>query len=417
MTTPLPNPLLQAHRQAEAEFQTWAELEIVETFGEPQAEYAAIHKSAGLTDLPQRGILELTGNDRLPFLNNLLTNQTWDKSTKKALQPGNGIYAFMLNLRGRIVADMNVLELGERTFLEMDARLVQPLARVLDKYLFAEQVKVTNRVGQLHEIALHGPSAAEVLGVSLERPLQSAQVKLFDSDVIVWRDDPTGFPGYHVIVATESARTIWMNLISKWGGGAAAAAAATAAAPPNQTRPRPLRPIGWAAFNATRIEAGQPIFGIDFDGAPIASALPGKREEPSETAGAGALPAETGLLHRAVSFTKGCYLGQEIVARMDARKQIARQVVGLRMESAALPIAGAQVFDDEQGETPVGVITSSTISPVLSNAAICLAMLKRPHFTMGTKVRIPAEGAIHLATVAQTPFVTPSEPALRPSPA
>src|SRR5262245_14982709 len=127
MAERFPNPLADVHRQAQAEFQDWAGIEIVQTFGEPQAEYAAIRKAAGMMDLPQRGILELTGNDRLPFLNNLLTNQTWDKSKKSGLGAGQSVYAFLLNLRGRVVADMNVLELGDRTLLEMDARFVEPV--------------------------------------------------------------------------------------------------------------------------------------------------------------------------------------------------------------------------------------------------------------------------------------------------
>src|ERR1041385_8126806 len=120
-----PNPLLALHKQNEdgAEFQPYGEsLEIVSTFGQPQAEYSAIRKAAALMDLPQRAVLELTGKDRLAFLNNLLTNQTWDKAAKRGLEPGAGVYAFFLNLKGRIVADMNVLELpsGQRTLLEMD---------------------------------------------------------------------------------------------------------------------------------------------------------------------------------------------------------------------------------------------------------------------------------------------------------
>src|SRR6266436_3066469 len=114
MPGPIRNPLLDLHRQAQAEFQPYGELEIVSTFGEPQAEYSAIRKSAGLMDLPQRGIIELTGKDRLPFLNNLLTNQTWDKQTKSGLSAGKSIYAFLLNAKsGRVVTDVNMLELGE----------------------------------------------------------------------------------------------------------------------------------------------------------------------------------------------------------------------------------------------------------------------------------------------------------------
>src|SRR5688572_13276360 len=118
LTLELPNPLLELHRSAGAELQAYDRLEIVSTFGEPQAEYAAIRKGSALLDEPYRGVLELTGKDRHSFLNNLLTNQTWDKARKAGLAAGEGVYAFFLNLKGRIVADMNVLERGDRTLLE-----------------------------------------------------------------------------------------------------------------------------------------------------------------------------------------------------------------------------------------------------------------------------------------------------------
>src|SRR5436309_15292680 len=114
MSDVLPNPLHALHAQAEAEFQAYEQLEIVSTFGQPEAEYAAIRKSAAIMDLPQRGILEVTGKDRLEFLNNLITNQTWDAKTKTGLPAGTGVYTYFLNLKGRIVADTNVLEVGDR---------------------------------------------------------------------------------------------------------------------------------------------------------------------------------------------------------------------------------------------------------------------------------------------------------------
>jgi folate-binding protein YgfZ len=168
---------------------------------------------------------------------------------------------------------------------------------------------------------------------------------------------------------------------------------------------RQLRPVGWAAFNATRIEGGRPLFGIDFDGAPLPTAMPGKREEPPADAPLGALPAETGMFDRAVSVTKGCYLGQEIVARMHARNQVARQVVGLRLESDLLPMSGSQIFDDQSNT--IGLITSSTVSPVLSNVAICLATVKKSHIAAGSRVKVPAEGAIRDAEVVPLPFLNP----------
>src|SRR3954465_10395855 len=143
-------------------------------------------------DLPQCGVLELTGKDRLPFLNNLLTNQTWDKATKSGLAAGQGVYAYYLNAKGRIVADMNVVEGGDgRTLLEMDGRMVETVRAAFDKYLFVEQVKMTSCVGTLHEMALLGPRAAEVLMLEKDLPpLSSAAVRVFETDVVVFRDDP-----------------------------------------------------------------------------------------------------------------------------------------------------------------------------------------------------------------------------------
>ncbi len=371
-----PNVLIDLHRQAEAETQAYGDVEIVSTFGAPEAEYAALRKACGLIDLPQRGILEIVGKDRLPFLNNLISNQVWDKQAKQPIEAGRGVYAFLLDARsGKILSDLNILERGDRTFLELEVRMVEPVRVALDKYLFAEKVDIRSRVGELHEMALHGPGARELLvsagGFADLKPLESASAALFEIPVTIWRDDVTGAPGYQLIVATGDAARLWSSLVEKFGQA-------------TQLGKRLLRPIGWAAFNATRIEAGRALFGIDFDSS--------------------ILPAETGdLLGRAVSFTKGCYPGQEIVARMHARQQVAKKIVGIKMESDALPIAGTKIFDVNQNE--IGGITSSTISPILSNVALCLGILKRPHFGAGTAVNIPAEGEMRKGTVVEVPFL------------
>jgi folate-binding protein YgfZ len=377
MAEALPNPLHQLHQQAQAEFQPYGDVEVVSTFGEPQAEYAAIRKGCGLMDLPQRGSLELTGKDRHKFLNNLLTNQTWDKDAKTGMAAGKGAYAFFLNTKGRVVTDMNVLELGESTWLEMDARMVGPLRGMLDKYLFAEQVKMVSRVAELHEIALHGPGATGILGRVIGRdvaglaPLESVRASVFEQDVVVWRDDPAGVPGFHLVTNGQGMAKVWMGLVTQFAASA-------------EIGKRELRPVGWAAYNATRIEGGRAMFGIDFDES--------------------ILPAETGAaFDRAVSLTKGCYLGQEIVARMHARGQVAKKLVGIRMEGEALPVAGVKIFDPQQNE--VGGVTSSTISPVLSNVAVCLGYVKRPLFEVGTELLVPAEGQMRRGKVVELPFV------------
>jgi folate-binding protein YgfZ len=352
-------PLDFLHRQTTAEFQRYADIEIVTTFGNMPAEYSAIRKGAGRMNRPQRAILELTGPDRLDFLNRLLTNQTYDKAVKIGLAAGKGVYAFLLNSKGRIASDVNVLELGDRTWLELDRRLLESTRQTLDKYLIGDNATLSSRAGELHEIGIYGPKAPAALNLPEMGQLDSTRLTIAGAEAVVFRDDICGSPGFHLIVPTSSAAAVWNSL--------------------------ELRPVGWAAFNTARIEAGRPLMGIDFDDT--------------------ILPAEIGpvQLARGVSFTKGCYLGQEIVARMHARGQIAKQLVGIRMEGDALPVAGSQIYD--AAANAIGGITSSTISPVLSNAAICLGYVKKAFIAAGTELSIPAEGAMRKGRVQELGFL------------
>jgi folate-binding protein YgfZ len=330
-------------------------------------------------------VLELTGRDRLVFLNNLLTNQTWDKSSKHGLDPGKGVYAYFLNPKGRIVADMNVLEREERTLLETDARMVDVLGRAFEKFVFTEQVKMRSLVWEAHRMSLHGPEALGVLndavgaGATIGElaALDSTETKLFGVDVTIFRDDECGVPGVHLLVPADRAQEVWKAFLDQFSN-------------PLELGKRRLRPIGWAAYNACRIEAGRPLFDIDFGN--------------SADAEQSVLPAEAGQFARAVSVTKGCYLGQEIVARMHARQQVAKQLVGLRIADDALPMAGATLFDEKQNQ--VGMVTSSTISPMLSGACVALGYLKKPFFNEGQTVNVAAEGCMRKATVTGLPFLS-----------
>jgi folate-binding protein YgfZ len=194
------------------------------------------------------------------------------------------------------------------------------------------------------------------------------------SSAMMWR----ACRGTSLIFDAAAAGHVWTNFVSRFGESA-------------EIGKRALRPVGWAAFNATRVEAGRPLFDIDF----------GNSADPDKSV----VPAEVGPREfaRGVSVTKGCYLGQEVVARMHARQQVAKQLVGLKLDDDSLPMAGAPV-QDENGNA-VGIVTSSTVSPVLSNHAVCLAYVKRPLFAEGTVLHVPAEGAMRKATVVKTPFV------------
>lgn len=375
-----PNPLRMLHEKAESEFQPYFSIDVVSTFGEPQAEYAAIRKAAALLDQPQRGILELGGPDRHAFLNNLITNQVWDKASKTAIAPGNGVYAFLINTKGRIQTDLNVIERDDRTWLDMDVRKIDVIKKDLDRFIFREKVTLASKVGALHTLAIHGPQALGIVAECCEPkpPALAAHgsfaTRMFSAPAVIWRDDVCSTSGVQIVLETADVEQVWNALLARFHE--------------NQAHGRRrLRPAGWAAFNAARIEGGRPIFGIDFD----------------ETM----LPAETGQTDRAVNFNKGCYLGQEIVARMQSRGQVARQIVGLRVDDDALPLAGSMLYDDADNE--VGGITSSTISPLLSNACIALALAKKAFIPVGNVVKVPAEGSMRPATVVALPFVKPQD--------
>ncbi|HRK32366.1 MAG TPA: glycine cleavage T C-terminal barrel domain-containing protein [Tepidisphaeraceae bacterium] len=391
----IPNPLLELHQSVDADMQSFGSIEIVSTFGQPQLEYAALHKSCGIMDLPFRGALLFTGRDRCSFLNGLISNQTWDKETKQPMPAGGGVYSFLLNLKGRIVADMRVIELGDVAMMIADVTLIESLKDVFDKYLFAEQVKMQSAVGVWHPFLLIGPKAREVLAAVAGEGGKLSDVKagrlaIDGVEVVVFEDNLNDAPAACLLVPTDSAVAIWTRLTAEGAEGAPLA-----------------RGVGWAAFNARRIEAGHALCGIDFAVVSPATAYPARKlreaaTTPAEETGPGVLPAETGaLFRRAVSLSK-CYVGQEIVARMHARQQVPRMLAGFKMLDDSLPIAGSPVFDAEQNQ--IGIVTSSTVSPVRGNASIGFAFLKKPHFAPGTKLTIPAEGSMRTATVVELPL-------------
>jgi len=361
------------HELLHAEFQPFGQAELVSTYGQLPLEYAAIFRSAGLMDLPHRGVLEVTGEDRLAFLNRLLTAELLARS-RQAMEPGQGRFSFLLNNKGRLLAELNLLHGANSTWLECDRHLLPELLATLDRYLFREKVQLTIR-DDLHELAILGRAAPaiirEIEGVDITdwQPLQHAASTVAGAEAILFTDSPTGTPGAFLLAGEQQAASMWTHLLERYY-------------PAQPNEPRRLVPIGWAAFNAARIEAGRQLFGIDYD----------------QTF----LPAETGQLARAVSFTKGCYPGQEIVARMESHHQCARAIVGLRMASGHLPLSGAAVLDAEKRQ--VGTVTSSTISPRLANAALCLAAINKPHYEPGTEVLVAAEGELRAATVTTTPF-------------
>ena len=352
------SPMLDLYEELEAALHPYGDPErglfVPMAFEHVELEYASIRKGCALVDLPQSGTVEVAGADRLEFLNNLVTQEL------KGLEPMRSVRSFWLNRKGRIDADLRLIDTGERTLMAADALVAAATAEALAEYVFAEDVTLENASERTHALALHGPRATEALmagadtdeDISLE-PGQAMMVSIAGEQVLVEREDSAGELGLHLTTRTEATKPIYVALASL----------------------ETVRPCGWMAYNIARIEAGWPLFQIDFDGR--------------------SLPAETGVLDDRVSFTKGCYLGQEVVARMHALGKPKQILIALRLadgQEQRLPEEGAEIFADASAEKSIGNVTSSTIAPMLSATPIALAQVRVTHTDPGTTLFVQAEG-------------------------
>lgn len=410
------SPLRRLHQEAEAALAPYGPpgekpdqtVELVETFGELDLEYAAIRKACILLDQPNRGVLELTGADRLDFLNRMVTQEL------RKLGPFQVARAFWLNRKGRIDADLRIIDLPGRTLLDLDVHAAERTLNGLSAFIVSEDVVIRDLTQETHRLALHGPTSALLLGQIAQFaggaeasgpalpdlvPGRACVVRILGHDCIIDRDDSTGEIGMELIVPVNAAVEIYRHFIES-GSDPDHNGTETPPAPGPKafgSRVR-LRPAGWHAFNIARIEAGRPLYNIDF--------------------GPSSLPAETGVLDDRVSFTKGCYLGQEVVARMHSRGHSKQALVALKLNrdidpvttEPRQPVTGAHLFPapppgapspTDPGD-PVGVITSSCISPMLGGTPICFAHVKQDAMTPGTELVVEAGMATLRATVQPT---------------
>lgn len=381
------SPLQPEHESREATFLPWGPLEspamVVESFGEVEIEYATLRKGCVLLDLPHRGAVRVTGKDRVEFLNRMLTQEL------KGLKPFQSKRAFWLNRKGRIDADLRLVELPDEMWLDLDVLCAGACVASLTSFVFSEEVQFVDASESSHRLALHGPTAAALIarvGTLIDgppigdlQPGQACRARIAERTAIVERQDSLGEPGFELLVPLAAdAREVCRALTD--------AGAGTDDAPNREFR---LKPAGWHAYNVARIESGWPLFNLDF--------------------GPESLPAETGVLNDRVSFTKGCYLGQEVVARMHALGHPKQVLVALRLGGAGhdgpewQPAAGAPVLTDGAGGAEakaVGAISSSTRSPMLGDAAVAFASVKWGSHTPGTRLIVespagPCPAVVH----------------------
>ncbi|MGH9804423.1 MAG: aminomethyltransferase family protein [Candidatus Acidiferrales bacterium] len=331
-----------------------------ERFSAVAEECRAVRTAAGVLDRTDRAYLTAAGPDTRRYLHAMVTNEV------KALEAGQGRYALQLNAQGQILADLYVLAMDDHVLLETDWALKEKLRAVLEKYIIADDVELADRSDQLAALAVEGPRAGELLRAAGATVLPGAElnhawVKVGESPVLVVRLGETGEEGYRLIFDVEYAQNLWDALT---------AAQASVA----------WKPVGHAAFELLRTEAGLARYGAELD---------------ERT-----LPPEAGLEARAISYTKGCYLGQEIVERIRSRGHVNRKLVGLALDAGGLPSHGAKLAKDGK---EAGFITTAIDSPTLGRR-IALGYLRREHLAPGTVLEVEGGGA---AEVVPLPFYSP----------
>ena len=320
-------------------------------FGDdPAVEYAALREGAALVDLGFRALVRATGTDRVTFLHGMLTNDI------ASLAPGSGCPALLLTIQGRVTADLRVGALEDALLLDVDVRARAALLEVLAKFIIADDVELGEAGEPLALIGVEGPGAARLLpGAAGLAPYAHAVVTLAGVPVRAQRASEVRGPGFVLHAPAARAAAVWDALLAL---GA--------------------RPCGMEALESRRVEVGVPRIGVDMDGATLALEVP---------------------VEDAISATKGCYLGQEVVARGTARGHVNRRLVGLRLEGPEPPPGAPLVREGKEA----GRLTSVARAFGAGGLA-ALGFVRRDCWEPGTELRVRHGHAVTLARVAELPL-------------
>ncbi len=333
-------------------------------YGDALSEYRNTVSDVAVFDVSHRGYVEAWGPEAGKFLHNLCTNEVLK------LPVGGGCEAFLTTGQAKIAAYVVIYrallpDTGEMYLLDAGPGMGERVVKHLDRFLISEQVELADRTQEFAQLHVAGPRAPALLEALTSGTLTSLQeyqhvsLPVAGATCQLRRRDMLGLPGYDVIVPKDKAPAVWEALVS---AGA--------------------KPAGTEAYEVLRIEAGTPVYGQDID----------------ETN----LPQEVGRVERTVSFTKGCYIGQETVARIRTYGHVNRSLVGLMFSISTRVASGTKLLRDGK---EVGHVTSSAISPRLGTV-IGLGYARRGSQEPGTVLQIDGGPADCKAEVASLPFST-----------
>jgi folate-binding protein YgfZ len=341
---------------------------VAATYGDELLEYAAVRESgAGLIDLSFRGRLLATGSEAVQFLNGLITNDM------KTLAESTSMPAIFPSVQGRLVASVRVIRLADTPtekapvpafLLDTEAATYEQVLKMIEKFTLAGDFHVADQTATTAMISLQGKAATQMIGtvfgetVAVMKGGSVLQTKWNDEAITVVRAAPTGEGGFDLIVGSSQAAALWSSLVA---AGA--------------------RPVGYDALEILRIEAGVPRYGKDMDETTVVT--------------------ETNL-DDAVSYTKGCYIGQEIIARIKYRGHVAKKLRGLVFDQFSKIDAPSPIrsIDDKE----IGQITSTVYSPHVGQR-LALGYVKYDYIASGTVVKA-SDGS--MGHVVELPFVHPA---------
>jgi len=344
-------PLAPLHERAGAKMGVWFGCALPDDFGEWQREYWFAHNSVALIDKNYRCYFSFTGPDRVRYLNAILTNNIKD------LAPSQGNVSLLLNPQGRILAEIETYALQDSLFCVSCALIEARLNETIEKFIIMDDVTLADDTQRFGTLALEGPAAAsivkELTGVDLNSiaELGRRDALLGAIPCTVTRRSPGKLPGAEFLVERVHLEPLWQVLQEKSqaaGGGA----------------------VGYTALSALRLEQGVPWFSYDF----------GEKQ----------IPHEAALETSHISYTKGCYTGQEIVERVRSRGQVNRRRVGLRFSGQAVPAPGAPLTS---AGAEAGFVTRAAFSPVLS-CAIGMAYVRKENNSLGSNLEWSGGSAV-----------------------
>ena len=317
-------------------------------------QYESISEGAGLFDFKDRGVVWVRGSDRVSFLHAMISNDV------KELGTGQGRYGLFLSHTGRILCDFDFYKLDAGILIDIDVSLLSDVLEGLGKFIIMDDVVLEDATTEWRRLSLQGPTAEEIVEdlLKVEAPKRAFEAQSVQEDLFLINRPTLAKVGYHLLIHPDSAEELVQRILSHYGYLG-------------------VVQIEEPVWEILRIENGLPRFGIDMT--------------PKNH------PLESGL-EEAISLTKGCFVGQEAVAKAVHLGGVPKKLVKILLEGSEVPVVGSDLLIEGN---PVGIVTSATNS-ILQGVPIALGYIKRSMARVGQRVQVGTLSDFQRATIVES---------------